>query len=201
MKPILLDFPMPIITPRLLLRPPCIGDGAAVNSAVLESLNELSAFLPWAQTAPTGEDSEEFVRQAAANWILKKNAEPHLPFFIFDRITQQFLGGTGYHHLDWNIPSVETGYWLRTSSTGKGYMTEAVNALTHYAFEQLRVKRIAITCDSANHRSRRVAERLGYCLEGTLKSNRRSLTTGELSDTMLYARYDLVGLPELIVEW
>ena len=29
MKPILLDLPMPIITPRLLLRPPQPGDGIA----------------------------------------------------------------------------------------------------------------------------------------------------------------------------
>lgn len=42
MKPILLDLPMPIITPRLLLRPPQPGDGIALNAAVSESYDNTS---------------------------------------------------------------------------------------------------------------------------------------------------------------
>jgi len=35
MKPILLDLLMPIITPRLLIRPPQVGDGKMLNVACL----------------------------------------------------------------------------------------------------------------------------------------------------------------------
>jgi hypothetical protein len=38
-KPILIDLPMPIITSRLLIRPPQIGDGVALNAAIIESFN------------------------------------------------------------------------------------------------------------------------------------------------------------------
>jgi ribosomal-protein-serine acetyltransferase len=199
-KPILLDLPTPIITSRLILKPPQIGDGIAVNEAVLESLGTLKPFMPWAKEKPSIDDSEEFVRQAVANWILKNNDEPYLPLFLFDRNNGRFMGGTGYHHYDWTVPCVETGYWIRSSCANQGFMTEAVNAITQYAFKQLRVKRIAITCDIANERSKKIPERLGFTLEATLKSNRIKVT-GEVSDTLVFARYDLESLPNLLVTW
>jgi RimJ/RimL family protein N-acetyltransferase len=201
MKPILLDLPMPIKTPRLILRPPKIGDGAAVNAAILESISDLRRFMPWAKDKPSVSESEEFVRQAVANWILKKNEEPYLPLFIFDRTTEEFIGGTGYHHIDWDVPCIEMGYWIKNSRSGQGLMTEAVNALTRYAFKQLDVKRITITCDANNIRSKKIPERLNYPLEATLKSNRINLDNGKLSDTLIYAKFDLQGLPELDVIW
>jgi len=201
MKPILLDLPMPIITPRLILRPPQIGDGIIVNEAILESYKVLSEFMLWSKKIPSVEESEEFARQAAANWILKNNDEPYLPLFIFDKETKHFIGGTGYHHYDWNVPSIETGYWIRNSCAGKGFMTEAVNALTQYAFKQLGVKRITITCDKDNIRSKKMTERLGFTLEGILKANRRKTLTNAISDTLVYSRYDLNGLTDLVVTW
>ena len=201
MKPILLDFPIPILTPRLILRPPQIGDGMQLNAAVLESLEMLKKFMPWVKEIPTINDSEEFVRLSAANWILKKNDEPYLPIFIFDKVDQKLLGCTGYHHFDWEIPSLETGYWLRSNAIGQGFMTEAINALTQYAFKELNVKRISISCEISNQRSKKIPERLGFIQEATLKGNRRNLITQEITDTLIYARYDLNDLPNLSVEW
>ena len=201
MSAILFNFPMPIRTPRLLLRPPQVGDAPLVNEAVIESFDFLSEFMPWARSKPSLSDTDEFIRQAAANWILKANQEPYLPLFIFDRQNQQFIGSAGYHHYDWDIPCVETGYWLRTSKLNQGYMTEAINAITRYAFKQLAMRRIAITCDVLNERSKKIPERLNYSLEGQLKFNRKTWKTQQLSDTLIYAKYDLSGLPDLIVEW
>jgi ribosomal-protein-serine acetyltransferase len=200
MKPILFDFPVPIKTPRLILQPPKVGDGRIVNEAVIESLAELRPFMPWASNAPSINDTEEFVRLAAANWILKNNDEPYLPLFIFDKKTNHFVGGTGYHHLDYTVPCLEIGYWLRSSYMRTGIMTEAVNALTQYAFKELQVKRIAITCAIDNIRSRKIPERLGYTLESTAKSNRLTIE-GKLSDTLIFTRHNLDELPLLNVAW
>ncbi len=191
---------MPITTPHLILRPPQIGDGSAVNEAVSESFNELYQFMPWAQHKPSIEETEIFIRQAVANWILKKNEDPYLPLFIFDKNTYQFIGATGYHNYDWEIPMIETGYWIRSSCAKQGLMTEAVNAITQYAFKQLGIKRISITCDVNNIRSKLIPERLNYTLESFVKSNRLNVN-GEISDTLVYAKYDLFNLPELSVSW
>lgn len=196
----LFNFPVPIETPRLYLRPPQVGDGKRVNEAVLESLNELRPFMPWAQNAPSVEDTETFVRLAAANWIVKKNEEPYLPLFIFDKSSGHFLGGTGVHHFDWHVPCLEIGYWLRTSATRQGFMTEAVNALTQYAFKQLQVHRVAITCAADNHRSRKIPERLGYSLESRMKNHRRTID-GELNDSLIFTRLNQDKLPLLLATW
>ena len=80
-------------------------------------------------------------------------------------------------------------------------MTEAINALTRYAFEQLGMKRITITCDIDNIRSKKIPESLGYHLEGILKTNRRKPVTNEVTDTLVYSRYNLDGLIDLVVTW
>lgn len=201
MKPILINLPMPIITPRLLIRPPLINDGIAVNAAIVESYEELHQWVHWAYIKPTIEETEEHIRLAAANWILKKNEEPWLELYIFNRKSGEFIGGSGFHHIVWEVPSVETGYWIRNTCAKQGFMTEAINAITQYAFKQLGVKRIAITCDLDNKRSRMIPERLNYTLEATLKSNRTKPITGDISDTLVYAKYDLDNLPELNVNW
>lgn len=201
MKPILLDLPMPITTPRMIIRPPQLGDGALCNAAIIESFSILQEFMPWAAQQPTIAESEQFVREAAANWILKKCDEPWLPLFMFEKSSNNFIGATGYHHINWDVPCLETGYWIRSSYSGRGLMTEAIHALTVYAFQQLSAKRIAITCDINNTRSKKIPERLNYQLEATMKANRKHPITGELSDTLLYAKYDLAGLPDLDVTW
>ncbi len=81
----------------------------------------------------------------------------------------------------------EIGYWIRTSETGKGYITEAVNALTVYGFGELKADRIFIRCDDRNPASARVAEKAGYQLEGIMRNDSLA-NDGSLRSTRLYAR-------------
>lgn len=192
---------MPIETPRLILRPPHIGEGHILNEAICESFEILHKSMLWAKEKPSLDESEEVVRKAVANWILKKNEDPHLILFILDKNTNEFIGASGFHSLDWDVPCVDTGYWIRKKCSGKGFMTEAVNAVTQYAFKVLGVKRIGITCDVDNERSKKIPERLGYRLESLIKANRLKPISGEISDTLVYARNDLNGIPDLEVTW
>lgn len=80
-------------------------------------------------------------------------------------------------------------------------MTEAINALTHYAFIELHVRRIEIRCDILNVRSKKIPERLGYHLEATLKNHRLNKSTNSISDTLIYVKYDLGNIQKLSVDW
>lgn len=200
MKPILLDLPFPIITPRLLLRPPIIGDGLELNTAIVESFDILHQFLSWAKLKPTLDESEEFIRRAIASWVLLNGTdEPWLPLFIFDKKSHELVGASGFFNVNWDIPSVEIGYWVRTKYANFGFMTEAINAITQYAFKQLHVKRMVISCDKDNTQSQKVAQRLNYNFEAVLKMHRIKPITGQISDTLIYTRHDLEGLPPLNV--
>ncbi len=153
--------------------------------------------MPWANPAPDVTMSEEFARTAAAEFAERKT----LVILIWNRQTDQLLGSSGFHDIKWEIPSFETGYWLRKEAIGQGYIVEAVNALTRYAFQFLGAKRLAIHCDKDNFKSRAVPEKLGFDLEGVLRNHCLKVNSKELRDTFIYSRVNLEGLPDLHVRW
>lgn len=195
------DFPMPIITDRLIIRPMQATDAVMINQAIVDSFDELHHWMEWADHVPSLEESQKNAKEAAQNWIDKKNDEPYLQLVILDKHTNDLIGGTGFHHYNWSIPSVETGYWIRKKYSGQGFMTDATNALTQYAFKQLKVHRIALTCDPDNVKSKNIAERLSFTMEGKLKNHRRKPDTNELGDTLIYAKYDCDNLPSINIIW
>ncbi|MBI5958666.1 MAG: GNAT family N-acetyltransferase [Chloroflexi bacterium] len=183
-NPLLLDFPDQFETERLILRAPRPGDGAASNAAIRESIDELRPWMPWAQTIPAVEDTEAVYRRNASEWIARTN----LGLILWRKSDGLFVGGSGLHRLDWSVPCVEIGYWVRTSLAGQGYITEAVNGITAFAFEYLHAERIEIRCDARNVRSAAVAERAGYVLEARFHHHARAVDGG-LRDTLVYAKF------------
>lgn len=183
--PLLLDLPEQFDTERLHLRVPRAGDGAALYAAIAESLPELRRFLaslPWVAAEPSPEASEAWCRNAAANFLARRD----LPFLIFEKTSGTLIGATGLHRTVWETPRTEIGYWCRTACSGQGYVSEAVGALARYAHGHLRAVRIEIITDEANLPSRRVAERCGFSLEGVLRHERRA-PDGTLRNTCVYA--------------
>ena len=186
MEPLLEFVPELIPTPRLIIRTARASDAAAVNAAVAESLDALRPYMPWAQTAPSLAQTEGECRRMQAKFLLRED----LPMLMFERDAEGaeagYIGGTGLHRIDWAVRRFEVGYWCRSSRVGRGFVGEAVEAITRAAFEQLRARRVEVRMDDDNERSWRVAERAGFVLEGVLRSD--SLTpTGEPRDTRVYA--------------
>jgi RimJ/RimL family protein N-acetyltransferase len=180
---ILLDFPDHFETERLLLRAPRPGDGQPLNDAICESIDNLRPWMHWAQTLQTVEQTETIVRQAAARFYLREELRLHL----FRKSDGLLVGSSGMHHIDWLVPRFEIGYWVRASLEGQGYVTEAVNGITHFAFETLMAQRMEILCDVKNTRSAAVAERCGYRLEARLRRDSRA-PDGSIRDTLVFAR-------------
>lgn len=191
MEPLLEDVPERIDTVRLILRIPRAGDAPPLNAAVCESLDDLRVHMPWAQTAPSLAQSDADCRRMQAKFLLRED----LPMFMFERGADGseagFVGGTGLHRIDWTVRRFELGYWCRSSRQGRGYVTEAARALTRFAFERLRARRVEVRMDDTNQRSWRVAQRAGFALEGVLRADSLN-PRGEPRDTRVYA---LTGAP------
>jgi RimJ/RimL family protein N-acetyltransferase len=184
-EPLLIDLPASLQTQRLLLRPPATGDGPLLFSAITDSLPALRRFLgalPWVATEQSAQASELYCRNAQANFLARKD----LPFLLFDKASGELVGASGLHRPDWSTPKVEIGYWVRSSCSGRGYISEAVQALKHYAFTHLQAARIELVTDEHNLASRRVAERNGFTLEGILRHSQRA-PDGSLRDICMYA--------------
>ena len=187
--PILIELPSALETSRLRLRPPQAGDGDRVCAAVTESLPELRQFLaslPWVASEPTPASSEIWCRNAQANFLARKD----MPYLLFDKAagdTDVMVGVVGLHRPVWGTPKFEVGYWVRTRFAGQGYISEGVQALTEMALAQLHAARVELITDEDNAASRRIAQRCGYVLEGTLRNERRA-PDGTLRHTCMYAR-------------
>jgi RimJ/RimL family protein N-acetyltransferase len=185
MKPILIDFPDSFETERLTIRSPLPGDGAELQAAVAETIEDLRPWMPWADHIPTVEEEEESVRRGHIRFLKRED----LWLLLFLKATHTFVGGSGLHRIDWDVPRFEIGYWVRRRFAGQGYITEAVRGITCFAFETLGARRVEIHCDVRNVRSQRVAERAGYELEATLH-NHMVAPDGALRDTLIYARLE-----------
>ena len=183
LEALLLDVPEEIVTERLVLRATRAGMGATVAEAVRESRKELERWMAWARTARSASESERHCREMQLRW----HAREEFDFCFHRRSDGRLVGKGGLHTIDWSIPKFEIGYWIRTSSMGQGFATEATLALTGLARERLGANRIEIASDARNAASRRVAEKSGFELEGIRRSSRRD-AKGKLADSCLYAR-------------
>jgi ribosomal-protein-serine acetyltransferase len=68
--------------------------------------------------------------------------------------------------IDWPNKASYLEYWLGDEYQGKGIMTASGRAVVDYLFGTLELHRLTIRCAAENLRSRAVAERLGFALEG-----------------------------------
>ncbi len=137
-------------------------------------------------------------------WINMRDAFPH-PYLIEDArawlmlvesmnprtnfaldVEGKAVGGIGLRmQEDVNRRSAEIGYWLGPAYWGRGIATEALHALTQYAFDNFDLCRIYAMVFSWNPSSAKVLEKCGYKQEARLvKSVQKD---GKLTDSWLYA--------------
>ena len=198
LNPVLIDVPMPIRTPRLLIRPKQIGDGTITSAAVAETWEDLHKWMRWAENREgfTAELMEIRNRHVMASFILREGIE----LIGIEVSTGTAVIWCGLHDIDWQGRQCDTGYWVRKSAQGRGFATEAANAMVRYAFGALGMRRVGLTYSAGNEASRRTAEKLGFTFEGVQKGA-NVLPGGKNADRYCYARFDAADLPALEVHW
>lgn len=121
----------------------------------------------------------------ARNWLeLVIDRRPETNFAI--AVNDEAVGGIGFTvQLDEGRRSAEIGYWLGEQLWGRGIATEALVAVTDYAFAEFDLCRLYAHVFEWNPASARVLEKAGYEFEGRL---RKSVTkVGQTIDKLLYA--------------
>ena len=151
----------PILTERLLLEPVTLEHVPAMWEATKTSLPELRPWLPWAQKA-SEENSRDFAERCEDDWA----AGQEYAFSIM--LDGRYVGGIGVHA--YRLEGLgELGYWIRTDHAGQGYVTEAGSAMVVFAFDAVGLYRLEIRTGVDNRPSQRIAEKLGFTREGTLR--------------------------------
>ena len=144
-------------TSRLRLRPIAAGDWPAIFAYMSDP--RVTAFLP------QGRLDEE----ASRAFALKHSSDEGEALAVIEKKSGQMIGHMPFHR--WFAPETfEIGWAFNHAHHGKGYATEAGQALLAHAFETLKAHRVIATCQPENVASWRVAEKLGLRREAHFRA-------------------------------
>jgi len=138
-------------------------DADELYALVDANREHLQRFLPWARIA-TPENERAFLRASLERFARGGGFDAGI------RVGGTLAGALGIFNVRADVRRAEIGYWLAESFQGRGVMTRAVAGLARVLFEERGFNRLEIRCQSENLPSRRVAERLGFRHEGTLRA-------------------------------
>jgi ribosomal-protein-serine acetyltransferase len=81
----------------------------------------------------------------------------------------RFCGMVSYLNVDCTNHWTPMCYWLDEAHQGQGIMTACCRVMVAHGFAAWKLNRITIECATENTRSRAIAERLGFKLEGVVR--------------------------------
>lgn len=133
------------------------------HALINQNRQHLSRWLSWVARRQSVEDTREYIRQCLLRFA--EDRSPYCGIWHDGKLvgTIDLMGISSHSRCG------EIGYWLDEAYQGRGLITNACRVLVSHAFSMLGANRIEIRAEPANTRSRAVAERLGFCEEGTLR--------------------------------
>lgn len=118
----------------------------------------LSEWLPFVEFTQLISDTQSFLENVS------KDDSNDLTFGIYFR--RNFVGLVGLKDTDFDNKKTEIGYWLSEQYQHKGIITKSCKTLIDYIFDEMNLNRIQLKAGTENHKSQRVAVRLGFKREG-----------------------------------
>lgn len=95
-----------------------------------------------------------------------------------------FVGWLTFNSWEADFRSASLGFSFSRQVWGRGYATEAARALLTWAYGTLDLNRVQAEADTRNEASRRVLQKLGFVLEGTLRED--CIVDGVVSDSWVF---------------
>ncbi|MEK7349028.1 MAG: GNAT family N-acetyltransferase [Candidatus Eisenbacteria bacterium] len=172
--------PASIETERLLLRRPRPDDAVSIFERYASD-PDVTRFLGWRRHESLA-DTEAFLGFSDAEW----ERWPAGPYLILSRRDGVLLGSSG---LAFDEPhQAATGYVLAKDAWGRGYATEALQAMVDVA-SRVGVRRTYALCHPDHRASWRVLEKCGFEREEALgrQAEFPNLEPGTLLDVLSYA--------------
>jgi RimJ/RimL family protein N-acetyltransferase len=149
----------PISTTRLRLRRSIVEDAEAISA--YRSDPNVHRMQGWDRTDPEG------VRTEIEEMAGRNPGEPGgwVQFSVEDTIDDSLVGDVGLSPADGEPGVIKVGYTIDPRFQGRGYATEAVQALVDYSFETLDADVVRAYAGAENAPSIRVMEKIGMTLQ------------------------------------
>ena len=153
------------IDEHLLLRNYEIDDFQQLFDAINGSRQHLGAWLNWVGKTTRAEHSLEFIQESHRKLL---DQELLALGIFYDGV---IIGGVGMHDWSHDTRRAQIGYWISKEYEGRGIITRSLRAFITYLFGQIGLNKIEIHYVTANKRSAKVAERLGFRVEGVIRQS------------------------------
>ncbi|WP_422774304.1 GNAT family N-acetyltransferase [Plantactinospora sp. WMMC1484] len=114
-------------------------------------------------------DSDAEACDWTAQWPERWVAGTDASWAVVEERSDRPLGQVGLREIRLEQASAELSYWVLPVARGQGLAGRAVRALQAWAFDRLGLHRLDLRHSTANHASCRVAGKLGFPVEGTLR--------------------------------
>lgn len=183
---------MIIETDHLMIRPLSLRDLEDVQVAKEESWHDLQMWMSWAH-------DHMLPRAQLADFIASRPPQhPWDAAIAREKRTGRFAVMSGVSPASSAVAGdCSTGYWAARAMRGRGYATEATNALIRHAFASMGAKRVLIEYYQDNEPSRRVIEKLGFTFVRTKPAGHARCLDGTLLDVHTFEMTDPAVLPPL----
>lgn len=146
---------------RIRLREISIHDAEDMHAYLADE--EVSRYIGW-KLMNTVEDTRAHIEA-----LLKREAAgTHWYAAVILKSTGALIGNAMMFNVSSTGRHAEIGYVFHKGCWGQGYGTECVALLNHFAFDELRLRKLYACAAAANTASTRVLEKTGYQLEETL---------------------------------
>ncbi len=84
---------------------------------------------------------------------------------------EAIIGGASIYDIEPGVGRAAVGYWVAAHARGRGVATHAVLLLARWAFDEVAIARLQLTCGPDNTASQRVAARAGFTREALLRAH------------------------------
>lgn len=162
------------------IRPYEADDVDSLYEATLESVAEVRPWLPWSHANYKREEAQAWIAMQMGHWLARREYQ-----FAVVSSAGRFLGGCGINGINSEHRCGNLGYWVRTSTAGRGAATSAIILARDWTMKNTNLDRLEIVAATDNLASIRVAEKAGATHEGTLRS--RLFLHGKTHDAHVYS--------------
>lgn len=140
------------------------NDGEEIFAFVDRSRSYLREWLGWIDNTKTVEDTRAFAAYNLERFAKREGLDTAIYY------KGQFVGKVAINTINWSLKKCEIGYFLDEKFQGEGIMTRAVKGIIDIAFHEYKLEKVEIRAAVENKKSRHIAERLGFMLEGTIRN-------------------------------
>lgn len=154
-------------------------DTEALFNLVNRSRDSLRECLPWVDATEQPSDTRAFIKRGLLQFADGNGFQCGIWY------VGTLVGVIGLHEINHMHRKTSLGYYLDKQFEGRGIMTQAVEALIKYCFDEIDLNRIEISAAANNEKSQAIPERLGFTREGMLRDN--ELLNGIYSSSYIYS--------------